>query len=574
MPNREHSHRETMSSKSPETFAELNLPEPILSAITAVGYEKPSPIQGEAIPYLLEGHDLLGVAQTGTGKTAAFALPLLARLQLPSKTTQILCLAPTRELAIQVAEAFNSYAKNLKGFHAAAIYGGQSYSVQMRALKKGPQVIIGTPGRVMDHMRKGSLKLDKLEALVLDEADEMLRMGFIDDVEWVLEQTPDSRQIALFSATMPKEIKRIAKTHLNEPKEVTIKVKTTTAESIVQRYWQLNNNEKFDTLVRVLEAEEHDGVIIFSRTKNGTMEIAEKLQAAGYAADALNGDMQQTAREKCIARLKNGQLNILVATDVAARGLDVDRISHVINFDIPYDTESYVHRIGRTGRAGRTGEAILFVTNREKRLLQAIEKATNQRIGKYKFPSTEELTAKKKQAFFETLDDALKADTTEYDYLLKEFIAGGDPVSHEKLAATLAYLLHDKKPFAVKEPPKPKEKRERKKSNASKEKPSRGNERRDNKSSNRKPRKRKAMEEDVPMITCRIEVGNDDGVKKSNIVGAIANECDLDSAYIGKIIIKDDHSFVDLPEGMPKSVQKHMKKIRVCGKPMQLTIKK
>ena len=559
-------------SNSPETFAELDLPNEILSAVTTVGYEKPSPIQSEAIPYLLEGHDLLGVAQTGTGKTAAFALPLLARLQLPSKTTQILCLAPTRELA------FNTYAKHLKGFSCAAIYGGQSYSIQMRALKKGPQVIIGTPGRVMDHMRKGSLKLDKLEALVLDEADEMLRMGFIDDVEWVLEQTPDTRQIALFSATMPKEIKRIAKNHLNNPKEVTIKVKTTMAESIAQRYWQLNNSEKFDTLVRVLESEEHDGVIIFSRTKNGTMEIAEKLQAAGFAADALNGDMQQSAREKCIARLKSGQLNILVATDVAARGLDVERISHVINFDIPYDTESYVHRIGRTGRAGRTGEAILFITNREKRLLQAIEKATNKRIEKYKFPSGEELTAKKKQAFFARIEDAAKADTTEYQYLLKEFVEGGDPISSEKLAATLAYLLNDQKGFAVKDIPKPKEKRERKKTNTSKEralsdkrsdrKPS------DKKPSDKKPRKRKAITDDVSMVTCRIEVGDNDGVKKSNIVGAIANECDLDSAYIGKISIKDDHSFVDLPDGMPKSVVKMMKKIRVCGKPMQLTIKK
>lgn len=561
-------------SNTPEAFADLNLPKEILAAVTAVGYEKPSPIQGEAIPYLLDGHDLLGVAQTGTGKTAAFALPLLARLQLPSKTTQVLCLAPTRELAIQVSEAFNTYAKHLKGFSCAAIYGGQSYSVQMRALKKGPQVIIGTPGRVMDHMRKGSLKLDKLEALVLDEADEMLRMGFIDDVEWVLEQTPDTRQIALFSATMPKEIKRIAKNHLNNPKEVTIKVKTTTAESIVQRYWQLNNSEKFDTLVRVLESEDHDGVIIFSRTKNGTMEIAEKLQAAGFAADALNGDMQQSAREKCIARLKSGQLNILVATDVAARGLDVERISHVINFDIPYDTESYVHRIGRTGRAGRTGEAILFITNREKRLLQAIEKATNQRIGKYKFPSADELTAKKKHAFFARIEDAANADTTEYQYLLKEFIEGDDPMSSEKLAATLAYLLNDQKAFAVKDIPKPKERRERKKTNTTKERAF-SEKRSDRKQpSDKKPRKRKAVADDVSMVTCRIEVGDNDGVKKSNIVGAIANECDLDSAYIGKISIKDDHSFVDLPDGMPKSVMKMMKKIRVCGKPMQLSFKK
>jgi len=356
-------------SATPPTFAAMNLAPPLLKAVEDVGYEQPSPIQAEAIPALLEGHDLLGQAQTGTGKTAAFALPLLSRLDLGRREPQILVLAPTRELAIQVAEAFQTYARHLKDFHVMPIYGGQSYEVQLRQLRRGVHVVVGTPGRVMDHMRSGKLKLAGLQALVLDEADEMLRMGFIDDVEWVLEQIPATRQIALFSATMPKEIRKVADRHLRDPRVIKVAQKTATAETIRQRYWQVSGLHKLDALTRILEAEPYDAMLVFVRTKTSTVELAEKLEARGHACEALNGDIAQAQRERIVERLKQGKIDILVATDVVARGLDVQRISHVINYDIPTDVEAYIHRIGRTGRAGKTGDAILFVSPREKRLL-------------------------------------------------------------------------------------------------------------------------------------------------------------------------------------------------------------
>ncbi|HED19640.1 MAG TPA: DEAD/DEAH box helicase, partial [Gammaproteobacteria bacterium] len=361
-------------SNTVTSFSEMNLAAPLLKAIEDVGYEQPSPIQAKSIPVLLEGRDLLGQAQTGTGKTAAFALPLLSRLDLSLREPQLLVLAPTRELAIQVAEAFQTYARHLKNFHVLPIYGGQSYEIQLRQLRRGVHVVVGTPGRVMDHMRNGKLKLDSLQALVLDEADEMLRMGFIDDVEWVLEQTPDTRQIALFSATMPKVIRKVAERHLNNPVVIKIDQKTATAETIRQRYWQVSGLHKLDALTRVLEAENFDAMLVFVRTKTATVELAEKLAARGHACEALNGDIQQKMRERIVERLKKGQIDILVATDVVARGLDVRRISHVINYDIPTDVEAYIHRIGRTGRAGSPGDAILFVSPREKRLLRSIEK--------------------------------------------------------------------------------------------------------------------------------------------------------------------------------------------------------
>ncbi len=545
-----------------ETFEALGLPETMLQAIKDIGYERPSPIQSQAIPYLLDGRDLLGVAQTGTGKTAAFALPLLSRLDLSSRDVQILCLAPTRELAIQVEEAFRSYAKNLKGFHSAAIYGGQSYPVQIKALKKGPQVIVGTPGRVMDHMRKGTIKLNNLQALILDEADEMLRMGFIDDVEWVLEQTPNTQQIALFSATMPSAIKRITKKYLKDPAEVTIKLKTTTAESIRQRYWQLSNPEKLDTLARIIDSETYDAMIIFVRTKNSTVEIAEKLQALGHAADALNGDMAQNVREKCITNLKKGRLDILIATDVAARGLDVERISHVINYDVPYDTESYVHRIGRTGRAGRKGEAILFVNNREQRMLQAIERATRQKIEKFVFPSNEELNDRKKQRFFAQIDTALGEDSEEYQTLMGEYL-DKNSIEAEDLASVLAFMLHDSKPFRIKDLPKPKKRERTRKDSRRENTPDRDR--------GERPRRQRSAS-DEGLTTCRIEVGENQGAKKGNIVGAIANECDLDSSNIGKIVIRDDYSLVDLPGDIPKPMMQKLQKIRIAGLPMKLSV--
>ncbi|HEU4773397.1 MAG TPA: DEAD/DEAH box helicase, partial [Lysobacter sp.] len=362
------------------TFTDLALPEPLLQAITGLGYESPSPIQAATIPPLMQGRDVIGQAQTGTGKTAAFALPILARIDPNQKTPQALVLAPTRELAIQVAEAFQSYAAHLRGFQVLPIYGGQSYYPQLQALKRGVQVIVGTPGRVIDHLDRGSLDISALRYLVLDEADEMLRMGFIDDVEKVLKKTPETRQVALFSATMPVQIRRIAQTYLKDPVEIAIKNKTSTAANIRQRYWAVSGVQKLDALTRILEAEPFDAMIVFARTKLGTDELASKLAARGISAAAINGDVQQAQREKTIQNLKDGKIDVLVATDVAARGLDVDRISHVLNYDIPYDTESYVHRIGRTGRAGRKGEAILFVAPRERGMLRAIERATRQPI--------------------------------------------------------------------------------------------------------------------------------------------------------------------------------------------------
>ncbi|VAX13284.1 DEAD-box ATP-dependent RNA helicase DeaD (= CshA), partial [hydrothermal vent metagenome] len=370
-----------MSNSNPSpSFETMGLGAPLLRAVKDAGYEVPSPIQAESIPPLLEGHDLLGQAQTGTGKTAAFALPLLSRIDVNQRDPQLLVLAPTRELAIQVAEAFQTYARYLKNFHVVPIYGGQSYDIQLRQLKRGAHVVVGTPGRVMDHMRRGTLKLKGLQALVLDEADEMLRMGFIDDVKWVLEQTPPTRQIALFSATMPKEVRKVAQQHLNKPIEIKVEQRTATAETIHQRYWPVSGLHKLDALTRILEVENFDAMLVFVRTKTATIELAEKLEARGHAAEALNGDIPQKLRERTVDRLKKGQIDILVATDIVARGLDVKRISHVLNYDIPYDVEAYIHRIGRTGRAGAKGEAILFVAPREKRLLRAIEKTIRQPI--------------------------------------------------------------------------------------------------------------------------------------------------------------------------------------------------
>ncbi|HET7845588.1 MAG TPA: DEAD/DEAH box helicase, partial [Xanthomonadales bacterium] len=372
-------------------FASLGLSAPVLEALAAVGYESPSPIQAATIPPLLEGRDVLGQAQTGTGKTAAFALPALSKLALDQRLPQVLVLAPTRELAIQVAEAFQRYAAKLPGFHVLPIYGGQAYGPQLGGLRRGAHVVVGTPGRMIDHLDRKSLDLSQVRWLVLDEADEMLRMGFIDDVEKILKSVPAERQTALFSATMPPPIKRIAQTYLRDPVEVTIAAKTRTATTVRQRYWLVSGMHKLDALTRILEAETFDGMIVFARTKQATEELAERLEARGFSAAAINGDIQQQQRERTIARLKDGQLDILVATDVAARGLDVERISHVVNYDIPYDSESYVHRIGRTGRAGRSGDAISFVTPRERGLLNRIEKTTKQPLTQMQLPTVEDI---------------------------------------------------------------------------------------------------------------------------------------------------------------------------------------
>lgn len=536
-------------------FTDLNLIDPLLKALDEVGYENPSPIQALTIPLVLEGRDVLGQAQTGTGKTAAFALPLLSKIDLKQKDPQVLVLAPTRELAIQVAEAFQTYAKFIKGFHVAPIYGGQDYSGQLRMLRRGAHVVVGTPGRVMDHMRKGTLKLNNLTCLVLDEADEMLRMGFIDDVEWVLEQLPEQRQIALFSATMPTAIRRIANNYLRDPEHVTIKVKTTTAETIRQRYWTVSGMHKLDALTRILEAETFDGMIIFVRTKNSTIELAEKLEARGFSAAAINGDLAQNQREKTITKLKNGKLDILVATDVAARGLDVQRISHVINYDIPYDTEAYVHRIGRTGRAGRTGDAILFVAPREKRMLSAIERATKQRIELMEMPSTEVINDKRVDRFKQQITDTLANEELEfYTKIIEQYETEHDVPAIE-VAAALAKLVQGDEPLLLKKPAKTKERSGRDR----------------DRGKDRDSVKRKGGSAlQGSMQRYRIEVGKDHGAKPGNIVGAIANEAGLNGKEIGQIDMHDDFSIVDLPKGMPDEVFQGLQATRVAGQKLSI----
>ncbi len=442
---------------SPLDFRSLSLADAVLDALKDVGYESPSQIQAQTIPHVLAGRDIVAQAQTGTGKTAAFALPLLSRIDLKNPNPQVLVLAPTRELAIQVSEAFQRYASRMKGFHVLPIYGGQDYTIQLKQLKRGAHVVVGTPGRVMDHMRRGTLKLDALRCLVLDEADEMLRMGFIDDVEWILQQSPSGRQIALFSATMPDAIRRIAKQHLKSPEEITIKVRTTTAESIHQRYWLVSGLHKLDALTRILEAETFDGMIVFVRTKTLTAELAEKLAARGYSVAALSGDIPQKQRERTIERLKSGHLDIIVATDVAARGLDVDRISHVINYDIPHDTESYVHRIGRTGRFGRKGEAILFIAPRERHMLGAIERATRQKIELMELPSTEMLNSKRINQFTQRITDTLATEQLEFFHQLIEKYQQEHNIPALEIAAALAKLVQGDTPLLLKTPAKTRE---------------------------------------------------------------------------------------------------------------------
>lgn len=553
-----------MTSEATTSFSQLALPDSIMQVLDDVGYESPSPIQAQTIPLLLEGRDVLGQAQTGTGKTAAFALPILSRLNLKATEPQVLVLAPTRELAIQVAEAFQKYATYLKGFHVLPVYGGQDYRGQISALKRGVHVVVGTPGRVMDHMRRGTLKLDNLQSLVLDEADEMLRMGFIDDVEWVLEKTPPTRQIALFSATMPQQIKRIATQHLNNPAVITVKVKTTTADTIRQRYWPVSGLHKLDALTRILEAENFDAMIIFVRTKTATVELADKLAARGYAVAALNGDVAQNLRERTIRDLKGSKLDILVATDVAARGLDVERISHVLNYDIPNDTEAYVHRIGRTGRAGRKGDAILFVAPREKRLLQAIEKATRQQIERMELPSTEVINDIRISQFKQRITDTLAKEGLEQFHQLIEQYQQEHNIPAVEIAAALAKLLQGNTPLLLQNKPASKADR-----NWDKEADS---------SSDKKPRKQRDRErnlsrDDKPeegMERYRLEVGYDHNVKPGNIVGAIANEAGLDSQHIGRINIHDDYSTVDLPKGMPKEIFDELKKVWVSGQQLKI----
>lgn len=556
-----------MSDANPvaSSFRDLKLPAQLLSVLDEVGYETPTPIQAQAIPHLLEGLDLLGHAPTGTGKTAAFALPLLSRLDMRSKKVQVMVLTPTRELAIQVAEAFQRYASHIKGFHVLPIYGGQDYVGQIRQLKRGVQVVVGTPGRVMDHMRKRTLKLDALQALVLDEGDEMLRMGFIDDVEWILEQAPKQRQMTLFSATMPREIQRIAQRYLRDPRKISIKSRTATADTIRQRYWLVSGLHKLDALTRILEVEPFDALLMFVRTKIATTELAERLEARGYAAAALNGDMVQKHREQMIERLKQGSLDILVATDVAARGLDVERISHVVNYDIPYDTEAYIHRIGRTGRAGRRGDAILFVAPRERRMLYAIEKATRQKIEPLELPSTEMVNNKRIADFKQRITDTLAAGELDFMQSLVEQYQQEHDVPALEIAAALTSIAIGDRSLLLK-PEKKKPARSRAKSGTEpRQRRESGEPRRQKPHAQSKTRPAKGMER------FRIEVGHQHEVKPGNIVGAIANEAGLDAQHIGHIELHTEFSLVDLPMGMPKDVFQDLRKVWVCGQRLNIS---
>lgn len=549
------------------TFKDLGLRPEILSAISEIGYETPSPIQAQAIPALLQGSDILGMAQTGTGKTAAFALPALSNADTKQKNPQVLVLAPTRELAIQVSEAFQTFAHHMKGFHVLPIYGGSDYGTQIRALKRGVHVVVGTPGRVMDHMRKGTLKLDDLKLLVLDEADEMLRMGFIDDVEWVLEHTPDTRQIALFSATMPKEVHRIASNYLNDPTEVIIKQKTATATTITQKYLMVSGGHKLDALTRILEADnaDIDGLIIFVRTKNATIELAEKLEARGYAAAALNGDIAQNQRERIVDQLKRSKLDILVATDVVARGLDVPRISHVVNYDIPQDNESYVHRIGRTGRAGRTGTAILFVTPRERRLLKSIERTTKQKVEEMHLPTAQLINDNRIERFKSKIVEALNMDELDFYQDLIEQVENEQNVPAVEIAAALARLMQGDVPFFMQDKPI----REVSKRDGDFDRDGRGRGRGEGRGEGRQ-RRRQTDTPDEGMKRFRLEVGRSHGVKPGNIVGCIANEANIDSEFIRQLTIEDSYSMVDLPESMPKDVFNDLKKAWVCGQQLKI----
>jgi ATP-dependent RNA helicase DeaD len=563
------------------SFRDLALSDPVLRALTDVGYEAPSPIQAATIPVLLSGADMLGQAQTGTGKTAAFALPALTRIDLSKHEPQVLVLVPTRELALQVAEAFLKYAAHLKGFHVLPIYGGQSYQPQLNALRRGVHVVVGTPGRVIDHMNRGTLKLTGLTLLVLDEADEMLRMGFIDAVESILEQTPPQRQVALFSATIPAPIRRIASKHLRSPVEITIKSKTSTATNIRQRYWMVSGMHKLDALTRILEAESFDGMLVFTRTKQSTVELAEKLEARGFAAAPLNGDIPQPQRERTVARLKAGQIDIVVATDVAARGLDVERIGHVVNYDVPYDTESYVHRVGRTGRAGRKGEAILFIAPRERNMLRAIERATRQVIEPMNLPTVDTVNALRISKFKQRVIETVPTGAAGAFRPILEQLEAETGLPLIDIAAALASLSQGTTPLLLEgKPERPAEARAPERPHA----PPKGA------PAERAPFERTPAPHAAPpgadsaptlkpkakpaaglMETFRIEVGSVHGIKPGNIVGAIANEAGIDGVHIGRVDIREDHSYVDLPEGMPKQIFKELQKVRVVGRELRIS---
>ena len=544
------------------TFKDLGLPEFILNAVSDLGFETPSPIQQICIPHLLEGRDVLGMAQTGSGKTAAFSLPILAQIDPKEKHPQLLVMAPTRELAIQVADACEQFLKYAKGINIVTLYGGQRYDIQLRALKQGAQVVVGTPGRILDHLRRGTLSLAELKAIVLDEADEMLRMGFIDDVETVMAELPEHHQTALFSATMPEPIRRITKRFMNDPQEVKIKATQQSAPDIAQSCWYVHGFRKNDALLRFLEVEDFDAAIIFTRTKTGTLDVTELLEKHGFRAAALNGDMTQQLREQTLDRLRSGSLDIVVATDVAARGIDIERISLVVNYDIPLDAESYVHRIGRTGRAGRSGRALLFVEPRERRLLRNVEHLIKKNIEEVELPNHEVLQACRRKKFKDKITTQLEHHDLEvYRELLEDMFTADQ--SQEDIAAAMMMLLQGKQKLIL--PPDPVVDKK-----ARRDRNERGD-RRENPRSAERRGERKGYGNPQPMDLYRIEVGRGDGVEVRHIVGAIANEGDINSRYIGHIKLYDDYSTIELPQGMPKELLQQFAKTRVLNKQMRMS---
>ncbi len=542
------------------TFDDLGLDPRVLEAVHDVGYETPSPIQAATIPTLLAGRDVVGLAQTGTGKTAAFALPILSRLDLKQKAPQALVLAPTRELALQVCEAFEKYGAHLPGVHVLPVYGGQGYGVQLSALRRGVHVIVGTPGRIMDHLDKGTLDLTQLRFLVLDEADEMLNMGFAEDVETILADTPADKNVALFSATMPAQIRRISKKYLNDPVEVTVKNKTSTAPNLTHRYLMVSYPQKVDALTRILEVENFEGMIVFVRTKNETESLAEKLRARGFSATAINGDVVQAQRERTIDQLKAGKLDILVATDVAARGLDVERISHVVNYDIPTDPESYVHRTGRTGRAGRSGDAISFVTPRERYLLKAIEKTTRQSLTPMQLPTVDDVNVTRLARFDDAITEALSAAdrVSFFRDVVSHYVREHD-VPEVDVAAALAVVLQGETPLLLEpEPERP----------ARSERPERG----ERPARGEHPPQRHGRHGGGPMATYRIAVGKRHKVEPRQIVGALANEGGLSRKDFGNIAIRPDFSLVELPAELPPGTEAALATTRISGKLIALRL--
>ena len=566
-----------MTTELEISFADLGLSAPIISALTDLGYEKPSPIQAECIPHLLSGRDVLGMAQTGSGKTAAFSLPLLHNIDASLKAPQILVLAPTRELAVQVAEAMTDFSKHMHGVNVVALYGGQRYDVQLRALRQGPQVVVGTPGRLLDHLKRGTLNLSNLSGLVLDEADEMLRMGFIEDVETIMAQIPAQHQTALFSATMPEAIRRITRRFMKDPQEVRIQSSITTRPDISQSYWTVHGLRKNEALVRFLEAEDFDAAIIFVRTKSATLEVAEALERSGYSSAALNGDMNQALREQTLERLKDGRLDILIATDVAARGLDVERISLVVNYDIPMDSESYVHRIGRTGRAGRAGRALLFVENRERRLLRNIERTMKLTIPEVEIPTADVLGERRLAKFAAKVQQQLESsDLDQYRALLAK-LQPAEELDIETLAAALLKMAQGERPLIVAADPIFKSRPPRREFEERGDRGDRGDRRDRPAPSNDRPARdgdspRRERREAGDMELYRIEVGRDDGVEVRHIVGAIANEGDISSRYIGNIKLFGTHSTIELPKGMPGEILSHFTRTRILNKPMNMQL--